>query len=469
VTWAALSAARLRRQDRPNRWRGWAVAASVYFFAVLHRTSLGVAGVQAEHRFHVGPGALSVFVFLQLGVYAAMQVPTGLLVDRFGPRRLLVVASLVMGAAQLVFASVPSYPAALAARAVLGCGDALTFISVLRFTATHFSARRYPLLITLTSALGTLGNVVATLPLAALLRHIGWQSTFASAAVLSFVAAAAVLCFVPGSAASPQAEPVEWRQTFSRNLRGVVSLPATRMGFWVHFSSMCTATAFGVLWGGVYLQKAAGFSGVGAGAVLMACVIGAAVASPLLGNAIGKHPATRVPISLVISAVTLAGWIVSITALGDGPPKTYVVGLFLVMFLGGPASMSAFAIARDYNQPGTLGSASGVVNVGGFVATIVIALGMGIALDAQGGTSAHTLRFAVLVALAVQGFGVWRVVVWYLRVRAAALAAQERGESPPVAARRHRWDLAAVPALDEGAAAVVEDELDDSPSRGGRS
>ena len=436
------------------------MAAAVYFFAVLHRTSLGVAGVQAEHRFHVGPGALSVFVFLQLGVYAAMQVPTGLLVDRFGPRRLLIAASLIMGSAQLVFASVPAYPAALVARAVLGCGDALTFISVLRFTATHFSAKRYPLLITLTSALGTLGNVVATLPLAALLRHVGWQTTFTAAALLSCVTALAVVAFVPGTAESSDAEPVQWRQTFSRDLRAVLALPGTRMGFWVHFSSMCLATAFGVLWGGVYLQKAVGFSSEGAGAVLMACVIGAAVASPVLGNAIGRRPAVRVPISLIICSVTLLGWVVSLTVLGDHPPRAYVVALFIVMFLGGPASMAAFAIARDYNKASTLGSASGVVNVGGFVATIVIALGIGIALDAQGGTSAHTLRYAVIVGLLVQAFGVWRVFVWYLRVRSQALTAQARGQTPPVRAVRHRWDLAAVPALDEGAASVLDDEFD---------
>ena len=71
---------------------GWLLAVSVYLLAVLHRSSLGVAGLLAEHRFGISPAQLSVFIFLQLGVYAAMQVPTGVLVDRYGPRRLLITA-----------------------------------------------------------------------------------------------------------------------------------------------------------------------------------------------------------------------------------------------------------------------------------------------------------------------------------------------------------------------------------------
>ena len=90
--------------SRAVAMRRWALAASIYLLAVFHRTSLGVAGLQASSRFHIGPSELSVFVLLQLGVYAGMQIPTGILVDRFGPRRLLITASLVMGGAQLLFA-----------------------------------------------------------------------------------------------------------------------------------------------------------------------------------------------------------------------------------------------------------------------------------------------------------------------------------------------------------------------------
>jgi nitrate/nitrite transporter NarK len=427
---------------------GWALAASVYLLAVLHRTSLGVAGLLAQQRFGITAAQLSVFIFLQLGVYAALQIPTGVLVDRYGPRRLLLVASLVMGSAQLLFASVPSYPAALFARFLLGAGDALTFVSVLRFTAMNFGPRRYPLLVALTSMTGMAGNVLATLPLALVLRHAGWTVGFGSAAVVSLVAAVAVAVLLPDRTKRPR--PIRGVKELRTGVDGVWArvrsawaLPGTRLGFWVHFACMSTTTAFGVLWGSPYLIKTAGLTAAGAGTVLMCGVIGAGIASPIFGWLIGHRPIVRVPLALSVCLLTIAGWLVLVLAYGDRPPTGFVVTLFVFMALGGPASMAAFALARDYNHARTLGTASGVVNVGGFLAAVLIALGIGWVLDLQGPTTAGTLRWAALVAVGVQAFGTLRMTVWLLRLRAFALTRQQVGEPVPVSVVRRRWDLSA--------------------------
>jgi MFS family permease len=425
---------------------GWALAVSVYLLAVLHRTSLGVAGLLAEQRFGITAAQLSVFIFLQLGVYAALQIPTGVLVDRYGPRRLLVVASVVMGAAQLLFAVVPYYPVALLARFLLGAGDALTFVSVLRFAALHFGPRRYPLIVSLTGMTGMIGNVLATLPLALVLRHAGWTTGFGVAAVASLLAAVAVFVLLPDN--TPPARPVrgvaELRAGVGSvwvRVRSAWALPGTRLGFWVHFACMSTTTAFAVLWGSPYLVKAAGLSTAGAGTVLMCGVIGAGAASPLFGWLIGNHPVVRVPIALSVCLLTIAGWLVLVLAYGDHPPSGCVIALFVFMALGGPASMTAFALARDYNHARALGTASGVVNVGGFLATVLIALGIGWAVDLQGATTAGTLRWAALVAVAVQAFGMVQMTIWYLRVRSFALTRQQVGEPVPVPVVRRPWDL----------------------------
>jgi hypothetical protein len=110
--------------------------------------------------------------------------------------------------------------------------------------------------------------------------------------------------------------------------------------------------------------------------------------------------------------------------------------------LGGPASLVAFAVARDYNPARILGTASGVVNVGGFVATVVVALGFGQTLNLLGGTTAHNLRFALLVPVVVQIFGSIRVIVWDRRVRAQIITRQHAGEHVPVRVlRRYWWDI----------------------------
>jgi sugar phosphate permease len=160
-----------------------------------------------------------------------------------------------------------------------------------------------------------------------------------------------------------------------------------------------------------------------------------------VGWLIGRWPITRVPLALGISAVTVAGWLVAVTAFGDRPPQGYTITLFVVMALGGPASMAAFALARDYNHHRALGTASGVVNVGGFLATVVVALGIGWMLGALGGTTAHAMRYAVLVAVAVQALGTVRMAVWLRRTRAFALERQAAGDDVPVSVVRRRWDV----------------------------
>lgn len=169
------------------------MGASVYLLAVVHRTSLGVAGLDAAARFGIGASALSTFAVLQVLVYAAMQIPVGLLVDRLGARRVLLLGVLLMSAGQLAFAFAASFGPALAARAVIGCGDAMTFISVLRVAAHWFPAARNPLIAQLTGLVGVVGNLFTTVVLAQALHSRGWTVTFAAigaagAAVFALVA-----------------------------------------------------------------------------------------------------------------------------------------------------------------------------------------------------------------------------------------------------------------------------------------
>jgi MFS family permease len=113
--------------------------------------------------------ALSALGMLQLGLYAAMQVPVGVLLDRFGTRRMVTAGALVMAVSQAVLGVADDVPTAVAARALLGVGDAMTFISVLRLIPAWFAPQRAPVLTQLTGLLGGLGQVAASYPLVALL------------------------------------------------------------------------------------------------------------------------------------------------------------------------------------------------------------------------------------------------------------------------------------------------------------
>lgn len=434
------------RRRRAIAIRRWAIAVTVYLVAVFHRTSLGVAGLQAADRFGISPSQLSIFVLLQLGVYAGMQIPTGILVDRFGPRRLLVVAAGTMGLAQGLFAVSHSYPLALLARALLGCGDALTFVSVLRFAAGQFAPRRYPLVVAITGMLGMLGNVVATLPLSVVLHAAGWTPTFLAAGGLSVVSGVGVYFVLPRASRQPRrprelAALLESLGGVRLRVSAAWSKPGTRAGFWVHFASLSTSLTFGVLWGVPFMVEGEGLSRDSASAILLGSVLVGATASPLVGYLTARYPATRVPLAIGVCVLTVLGWYVVLAGYSGPIPRPVLVALVLVTGLGGPVSAIGFSLARDYNGPAIVGTATGVVNVGGFIAGIVGSLGLGWTLDAIGAEDRHAFRIAFGVAVGVQVVGLVQMVRWWLRARHAVLRAQDQGRPTPVAIVRHRWDL----------------------------
>lgn len=423
---------------------GWLIATSVYLLAVFHRSTLGVAGLQAEQRFGISPAQLGVFVMLQLAVYTAMQIPTGVLVDRYGPRRLLVAAAATMGVAQLIFAVAPSYPTALLARAMLGCGDALTFVSVVRFASVNFVARRFPLVLAATATLGFAGNVVATLPLTAALHAFGWTPTFALVGALSVLSGAVVWCLLPAGPQFARSSRDVRQLVYSvRRVGGRVSdawqTPGTRLGFWVHFSAMAATTTFVVLWGQPYLISQ-GFSAEAASSVLLANVLLSAVCSPLVGHLVGRHPRIRVPMAVCCVAGTLLGWTLVLLVFPGTVPGPVIAPFVIICAIGGPVSSVGFALARDYNDPTIVGTATGVVNGGGWSATMVATLLVGIILNAVGNTGPGAFRVAFVTLVAIETVGLIQVLRWWRRARARNLSRQAAGERVPVPVVAGRFD-----------------------------
>ncbi|HWD04783.1 MAG TPA: MFS transporter [Amycolatopsis sp.] len=418
-------------------WLIWLTAVFVYLLAVFHRTSFGVAGLQAADRFGVGAAALGTFTVLQVGVYSAMQIPTGVLVDRFGPRRVLTAAVLILGSGQLLLGLAHSYGVGLLARGVLGFGDALTFVSVLRLVAAHFPARQYALIATFTSAIGYLGNLVATVPLTLLLADAGWTVTFVGVGAITLLYVVPVALRVrdtPPGVPEPERVPVR-PAALARQIRGAWRVPGTRLGFWTHFSTMFAPNVLTLLWGVPFLVEGQGFPTATASALLTVFVFGSLAGGPVLGTVISRHPELRMPIVGGYLGTAAVTWGVLLGWSGHIPLGVLVPG-FALLSLGGPVSMIGFALARDYNPIQRVGTATGVVNVAGFVATTFTALVVGVLLQWTGGN----FRLALLSVVVVLAVGTWRMLVWWRRARAHVFAAEARGEEVPVRLTRRRWD-----------------------------
>ncbi|WP_229674020.1 MFS transporter [Nakamurella endophytica] len=430
-------------------WLVWGAGAGVYVLAVFHRSSLGVAGPLATQRLSLSASQLAGFVMLQLGVYALMQVPTGILVDRFGPRRMLLAATLTMGTAQILFSLVHSYAPALLARGLLGCGDAMTYISVLRLVAGWFPARRYAAVTSFSSLMGSVGNLVATIPLTGVLHGLGWTPTFAIAGGLSLLYALVLLrpaTQAPFREAGERAAtgPVGGRRVWDE-VRAAWRLPAGRLGFWVHLTTMGCPTVFSVLWGYPYLTQALGFAPALASSLVLLFVVGGVVANLVIGQVLGRRPEVRTPLAIAVSVACLMGWLVLILWPAGRPPLPVVVAVVVVLSVGGPASSVAFMLARDYNPRHRISTATGLVNIGGFCGAVVGTFLVGRILDwVEPGRAVHTAaayRIAFCALVAVTVVGLVRMVTWWLRSRAAVLLAQARGESTPVRLHRLRFEL----------------------------
>lgn len=170
----------------------WSAGLLAYVVAVLQRSSFGVAGLDAAERFDASPTVLAGFLVLQLLVYALLQVPVGLLLDRFGARTMVLAGAVAMTAGQVLVALSTALPLAVLARVLVGVGDAFTFISVLSVLTVWFPVRRVPMMTQLTALLGQFGQVLSAVPLATVLHGWGWTPAFLSAAAASLVAGVAV-------------------------------------------------------------------------------------------------------------------------------------------------------------------------------------------------------------------------------------------------------------------------------------
>ena len=423
-----MSAAPQTPDRTPTRaWVVWAVGLTAYVVAVFSRASLGVAGVEAQERFGAGASAISLFVVLQLVVYAGLQVPVGVALDRFGSRRLVLLGALTIAVGQAVLAVAEDVPTAVLARVLVGAGDAMTFISVLRIVSLWFPGRRVPVITQLTGILGQAGQVIAAYPLVRALDAFSWEATFVGAAAVGVLVA--VLVAVALHDAPPttvQAAPAGMDQ-LRRDLLATWQEPGTRLGLWTHTVTQFSGTVFMLLWGYPFLVVGQGLApGTAAGLLTLLVLVGMAF-GPLLGAVIGSWPLRRSSVVLAVVGTTVVTW-TAVLAWPGRAPLPLLVLLAVVLGTNGPASMIGFDYARTENPAARLGSASGVVNVGGFVASLLAMLGVGVVLDllTPGGSTDWSLA-AFKAAFAVQ-YVVWALgayQVWRYRQQVRARLARE--------------------------------------------
>ncbi|MDQ1057943.1 sugar phosphate permease [Arthrobacter globiformis] len=409
----------------PRAWLIWSIGIFSYLVAVTQRTSFGVVGLEATERFHASASAISFFTVLQLLVYAGLQIPVGVLVDRFGSRAMIAGGALLMGLGQLQLAFADSVPAGVLGRVLVGAGDAMTFISVIRLIPLWFAPARVPLLTQLTGMSGQLGQLLSVVPFAFILHSAGWTPAFLALAGFSGVAVVLVVLMLQDvPSGTPKQEAAKGLRATGVSLSRAWKQPGTRLGMWSHFTIQFSGTVFAMTWGYPFLISAQGLNAGTVASLMSLYVAGAIGAGPLIGRFVARHPLRRSTMVLLLVAATAAAWGAVLLYPGRSPLWLLAV-LIVVLAIGGPGSMIGFDFARTFNPAHRIGTATGIVNVGGFFAALMAIYLIGAVLDILNSTGfsrgelygLEPFRIALCVHFLLLGVGSVAMLVVRRKVR----------------------------------------------------
>lgn len=369
----------------------YAVGVLAYVVAVWQRTTLGVVGLQAAERFDTQAGVVATFAVLQLVVYAALQVPVGVLLDAFGSRTMVTGGALVMGMGEVAMAFAENVPEAAIARILVGAGDAMTFACVIRLIPAWFDSRRVPLLTQITSLTGQSGQAISAVPFVAFLHRAGWGPAFLAAASGCFVSAMLAATFLRDSASTsrPVREPMTRKQLW-QDVKTVTAHPGTRLAVWSHWATGFAPIVFAMMWGFPYLTSGEGLSGPVASGLISVFVVAGLVFGPTLGTLTQRHPYRRTNLAVMVALLNAVPWLVVLVWPGPAPLWLLVI-LVIALASGGPGSAIGLDLGRTFNSPRRLGTATGIVIMGAFTAALANILVIGIVLDLVSGGDPYTL------------------------------------------------------------------------------
>ena len=441
-------------------WAVWGTAVLAYVVAVVNRSSLASLGPATQEHFGVDATTLAGFAVIQLVVYAAMQIPVGVLLDRFGATVLILTGGVLMMLGQLAMATVHDVSLAILARVLVGAGDACTFISVMRMLPEWFSVRQLPTVGQITGMLGQAGQLISVTPLAMAVAAFGWATGFVGVAAVGLIVVllgAVVLRDRPGqgtllervtgrlgsrsrgatslgqrdsttalnavappeTALLPVVEaPVRRRvpgTSFWRDARRLLSIPGVRLAYWVHFTTPFSVSTFVLLWGTPFLTGGIGLSRAAAGGLLSLTIVSSMIAGVLLGPISSRFVEKRVWLPIVVCVLIVCNWLLVLLWPSE-PPLWLLAVLMVVIATGGPASMISFEVSRSHTPRSFAGFGTGLVNTGGFTSALIAILFIGLALDWQGAgePELYTLtafRWAFAVQLPLWALGLTMILI----------------------------------------------------------
>ena len=361
----------------------WGLGAALYLIGFYQRVAPAVITRELMSEFALGAAALGNLAAFYYYSYVAIQIPAGLLADRWGPRRVLTAGAVIAAAGTLLFALAPGYAAAGLGRLMIGGSVGVAFVSMLKLAGHWFAPTRFAMIAGLALACGVLGAVSAGVPLRLLVDAFGWRNVMGFTAALTGLLALAIWMAVRddpaerGYASYAPSAPA----THTPIIQSIRKTLATRNVWLVFLISGAVsgpALTFGGLWGVPFLTTHYGLGVSQASLVTSLVLVCWAVAGPFVG-ALSDRMRTRKPLYALGAVLATAGWCCALLL----PQLPLALLVVLLGFTGCASSavMVGFAIAKESAPAALAGTAGGIANMGNMLGGMIMQPAVGWLLD----------------------------------------------------------------------------------------
>lgn len=392
------------------RWLIFAIVGAAYLVVYIQRMGLAVIAKDLMLDVSLSDAQMGFLGSAFLYGYALTQMFSGMLAEKFGPRRVVSIFFLVAAAGGLLFASITGFGQAFIGRMFSGVGMAVVLTSALTLFSRWFSTEDYPKVVALYFAVGGVGSLLATTPLSMMNTAFGWRDTFWVIGIITFIIAAGVWLIVrdrpPHGAAGTAPAPAQVRM-----------IPAlkklfTMRNFWCllcwHASMAGSFYAFAGLWGGVYLEDVYSLSRISIGNMLGMGALGFIFGGPILAWACarGLNSHKAVLAGAGVLGLVFAGLLVFFTD-SMNEPMLYAMVLLLGFAANAPNAI-CFTIARISFGAELSGTSGGFMGFSTFIGGASMQALIGQILSSYGDGVSKTEAFsgAFVVFLVAAGISV---------------------------------------------------------------
>ncbi len=333
--------ARFKYNARP--WVVWGTSAAFVFFQFFLQLSAGVMVNDFMRSFAISALAASVLASCYYYIYATLQTPAGMLMDRIGPRYLLSIGSLVVALGCFMFATTNQFYVAIIGRILMGGGSAFAFVGSIYLIREWFPLKRFSIMIGFAETMGMIGTIIGTLLLATVITRFGWRSSMLAAGVVATVISIACWTIIRDNPRKRFAKKYQ-SATFKQRLLLVVRDPVAWLNGLYNGLQFSSVSVFIALWGIPFLIKNNNINLMMATTASVMVFLGAAVASPYTGY-LSELVGRRKPF-LIGGAVISALLMLVLLAI----PSLPLVLVFILLFMLGVSCSSYmlnFAIADE--------------------------------------------------------------------------------------------------------------------------